>query len=406
MSTFSITSLFPFRRVKIDDFIKVEDPNLGSVYYVVLSPDMRFNPVCYECDSEADGIHSWHQRTIRDLDLMGSKCKLIHYYRKIKCPNCGIKVEKNNVTAPGGHHVTKRMARYIHKLCENMTVKETAEHLDLHWETVKKIHQKFLEKEFGETDYDHSGYLAVDEISFGKFHKYLTVVLDFKTGRVIWLGKDRKAKTLDKFFSNMPKEKLQKIEAVAMDMWDPYIKAVRKHNPQARIVFDKYHLIASYNREVIDEVRRAEQRNKDKDNPEYDIYKGNRWLLLYNPENLDKKQKAELNKLLEINENISIAYILRDELKSLFEIQDPLKMNKALEEFIKKARSSGIKALIKFTKKLKRYWYGIVNFAIHSIHTSILEGVNNKIKEIKRSAFGFHDFNYFSLKVKQSYPGN
>ena len=129
-------------------------------------------------------------------------------------------------------------------------------------------------------------------------------------------------------------------------------------------------------------------------------------LLLKNRENLKDNEVNKLEKLLEINENLSLAHILRDELRELFEYRNPLKMKKHLDKYISKAKNSGIKPLKKFAKKLKRYWYGIISYAIHPIHTSILEGVNNKIKEIKRSAFGYHDFNYFKLKVKQCYPGN
>ena len=406
MSSYSITSLFPFRRVKIKNFFKMEEPDLGSVYFVVLTPDKRYTPICHECKSKAEGIHSWHQRTLRDLDILGVNCKVVLYYRKIHCPNCGIKVEKTGVTSPGGHQVTNRLAQYVHELCQHMTVKEVAEHLNLHWETVKKIHQKFLEKEFGETDFTHSGLLAVDEVSFGKYHKYLTVVLDFKTGRVIWLGKGKKADTLNVFFEKMPQEKIKQIKAVAMDMWDPFIKAVRKHCPQASIVFDKYHLIASYNKDVIDEIRRAEQRDKEKDNPKYKIYKGSRWLLLKNKENLKEKEVDKLEKLLEINENLSLAYILRDKLKELYEYQNPKKLKDTLDRYIKKLKDTNIDPLKKFAKKLDKYWYGIVSYALHPIHTSILEGVNNKIKEIKRTAFGYHDLEYFKLKVKHCYPGN
>ncbi len=97
------------------------------------------------------------------------------------------------------------------------------------------------------------------EVSFSKYHKYLTVVLDFKTGCVIWFKKGRKADTLNEFFKKMSQTKLNQIKAIAMDMWDLFIKAVRGHCPQAFIVFDKYHLIVSYNRDLVDKIRRAEQ---------------------------------------------------------------------------------------------------------------------------------------------------
>ncbi len=144
MSSYSMTSLFSFRRVKIKSFFKIEEPDLNSVYFVVLTPDKRYTPICHECKSKAEGIHFWLKRTIKGLYIFGVKCNVVLHYRKINYPRCDIKVEKTGFTSLGGYQVTNRLAQYIHELCQHMTVKEVAEHLDLHWETVKKIHQKFL----------------------------------------------------------------------------------------------------------------------------------------------------------------------------------------------------------------------------------------------------------------------
>ncbi|MFO7814810.1 MAG: transposase family protein [Halanaerobiales bacterium] len=133
MSSYSITSLFPFRRVKIKNFFKIEKPDLGSVYFVVLTPDKRYTPICHESKSKTEVIHSWHQRKIRDLDILGNICYVVLHYRKIYCPNCGIKVEKTGVSSPGGPQVTNRLAQYIHELCQHMTVKEVAKQLNLDW---------------------------------------------------------------------------------------------------------------------------------------------------------------------------------------------------------------------------------------------------------------------------------
>lgn len=204
------------------------DSDLGTVVYTELTPDKRFTPICHECGSKAVGNHFWHQKPLSDLKLGHADNLIMLNYRKIYCPNCGIRVEKLNVTDPGGPKVTNRLARYIYELCKIMTAKEVADHLNLDWKTVKNVDKYFLEKEFGQTDYNHSGYLAIDEISVGKYHQYMTVVLDFKTGRVIWVGKDRKASTVDKFFNNMPQDQIEKINAFSMDTWDPYIKSIKK----------------------------------------------------------------------------------------------------------------------------------------------------------------------------------
>jgi transposase len=110
-----------------------------------------------------------------------------------------------------------------------MTVTEVAQHLQLDWKTVKEIDKQFLEAQYGQPNYDGLRILAVDEISLKKGHKYLTIVLDYETGRVIHVGKDRKAKTLTRFFNRLSPKQKKSIEAVVMDMWDPYIKAVKKN---------------------------------------------------------------------------------------------------------------------------------------------------------------------------------
>ena len=406
MSNFSITSLFPFRRVKIEDFSQIVDSDYGMAMFTTVSPDFRFNPICHECGSEAESIHSWHQRTLRDLDLGSNPGLMIYKYRKIICPECGsIKVEQLDVTDPGGPHVTNRMARYIYELCKLMPVEQVAEHLNLDWKTIKNIDKRFLEDEYGETDYSHSGYLAVDEISMGKYHKYLTVIIDFITGRVIWAGKNRRVKTLDKFFKDMPQQDLENIEAVAMDMWDPFIKSVKKWCPNACIVFDKFHIVSNFNA-VIDSVRRKEQCDKSLSEKEKKVIKGSRWMLLKNEDNLREKEIPKLDKLLELNENLSKVYILKDELKTIWDADTLETMKEALDDWCIKALQTELKPVIKFVNMLQKHRYGILAYADYPIHTSKLEGTNNRIKELKRRAYGYHDPEYYKLKIKQAFPGD
>ncbi|MFW6270594.1 MAG: ISL3 family transposase [Bacillota bacterium] len=408
MSNYSISCLFPFRRVKFTNFGQITNNKGETAVILETEPDLRFNPICHECGCEAEGIHSWHRRPLKDLPFGSTPVTIFYNYRKIKCPECGaIKVEQLNITDAGGPKITNRMAQYIYDLCEIMTVDEVASHLNLDPSTIRTVEREFLEKEFGETDYSHSGYLAVDEISIGKHHQYMTVVLDFNTGRVLWVGKDRKAETLNKFFQNMPGEKRDQVEAFAMDMWDPYIKSVKEWCPQASIVFDKYHIISDFNN-TIDKVRRREQNKKSLSTQQQKVIKGSRWLLLKNQENLKKENKADLDKLLKLNQNLLKVYILKDELNLIWKNHenDPEQMEKALNYWCEKALRTNLKPVIKFVKRLQDHKEGIIAYAKHQIHTSKLEGVNNKIKEIKRSAYGFHDKEYFKLKIKRAFPGN
>jgi transposase len=199
-----------------------------------MEPDKRFAPVCHHCGKKAAAVHSWTGRSVRDLDMAGTRVWLDCRYRKLYCAECRrIVIEELDLFDPY-LRITRRLAAYIHELCRWMTVRDVARHLGLDWKTVKDADKLFLEARYGKPDLAGLRILAVDEISIRKGHRYLTVVLNYETGRVVYVGKDRKAKTLMRFFNLLSAGQRKAIEAVAMDMWDPYIKAVKKNCQQPR----------------------------------------------------------------------------------------------------------------------------------------------------------------------------
>ncbi len=226
MSELSIAPYFPFRRIKIVKQL-VELTTSKAVINAV--PDKRFSPVCHLCGQKVSSVHSWTQRSIRDLNLASTQVWIRCEYRKLFCANCQrISIEELELFHPY-LRVTRRLATYIHHLCRMMTVTEVAQHLKLNWKTVKEIDKQYLEAQYGKPNYDGLRLLAVDEISLRKGHNYLTIVLDYETGRVVHVGKGRKAKTLTGFFNRLSSKQKKSIEAVVMDMWDPFIKAVKKN---------------------------------------------------------------------------------------------------------------------------------------------------------------------------------
>jgi len=226
MSELSISPYFPFRRIKI---VKQVVDKTASKAFINVVPDKRFHPVCHLCGQKVSSVHSWTQRSIRDLNLASARVWIRCEYRKLFCANCHrISIEELELFHPY-LRVTRRLATYIHYLCKVMTVTEVAQHLQLDWKTVKEIDKQYLEAHYGQPNYDGLRILAVDEISLRKGHKYVTIVLDYETGRVIHVAKDRKAKTLNRFFNHLSAKQKKSIEAVVMDMWDPYIKAVKKN---------------------------------------------------------------------------------------------------------------------------------------------------------------------------------
>lgn len=396
MSSLSIAPYFSFCRTRIVE--QLVYPNAQRSWVKVV-PDKRFQPICHRCGQKAVGIHSWGQRTVRDMNLASTTVFLHCRFRKIWCPSCGqIVVEDLELLHPY-FRVTKRLAVYVHSLCRLMTVKEVAEHLDLDWKTVKNIDKFYLETEYGTPCYDGLRLLAVDEISIRKGHRYLTIILDYETGRVVWIGKKRKARTLKSFFNQLSKGQKNKLEAIVMDMWDPYIKAVREKVPHVKIVFDLFHVVSQFG-QVIDKVRNSEYRKATKE--QKDIFKGSKYLLLKNTVRRFT-DRAQLAELLKINEVINTVYILKDQLKHIWSYKSRTWAIKALDQWCSLARSLKNRTVSRFANMLDRHRYGILNHCEYPLHTSVLEGVNNKIKVIKRKAYGFHDLRYFSLKIFQAF---
>ena len=399
MSAVSITPFYSFCRVKLLGKEVREDA--ASLY---ARPDKRYKPVCYVCKSVCDTVHSWEKRSIRDLDCGAVHISVLIRYRKVICTTCRqVHVEAIDFFEPY-QRVTKRLACYIHELCKILTIQDVAKHLDLDWKTVKNIDKSFLEEKYGRTDYTDLTVLAVDEIAVKKGHSYMTVVLDYLTGRVIWMAAERKAETLMKFFESMTEDQRQKLTAIAMDMWDPYIKAVREKAPHVHIVFDLFHMVKEFNK-VIDHVRLDEYRKASDSDKQ--VIQGSKYLLLKNRINIHKPQQIEqLEQLLALNKTISEVMILKDKLKMIWTCTSRIEAEYLINEWCDLADTISNPHVEKFTKRIHRYSYGILNHCDHQIHTSILEGVNNKIKLIKRKAYGFHDQLYFSFKVIQAFSTN
>lgn len=343
------------------------------------------------------GWDRWRTR-LRDLSVFEFKTYLVLEKHRVNCPNCGVKLEKLDFAEPYSR-CTIRFEELVARLCRMASLKQVAQLLDLDWKTVKAIDKKYLERKFAIPDYDGLRLLAVDEIAFHKGQSFFTMVMDLERTQVVWVGQGRSERTLEGFFKELGPERSKEIEAVACDMWDPYINSITEHAPGAKIVFDKFHVIKLYSK-VIDKVRNMEFRKATEQKKE--AIKGTKYLLLKNRDKLKRDQKEQLQQLLQLNENINIAYILKDDLKRLWSYKSRGWAKRCLDSWIATAVGSQIKPLVRFAQTLDTYRYGLINHCNYPIDSAKLEGMNNKVKVIKRVAYGFHDDEYFILKIKQA----
>jgi transposase len=281
------------------------------------------------------------------------------------------------------------MSDSIVDLLQFMTVQDVSGLFRISWGTIKNIDKEYLQKHYSKPVLKDVEMIAIDEFAVQK---------GLKAGRVIYVGQGRAEESLDKFWKRLSHSSAR-IKAVAMDMWVPYINAVLTHLPEAKIVFDRFHIFKLMNT-AMDEVRRALYHDEAFLNNRK-VIKGIRWLLLKKAENLneEKDERAHLEQALEINKPLAEAYYLKEELTQLWLQNNRKKADKFLNSWTKRARATTIVELRKFANTLLSHRSGILNWFDYRISTGPLEGFNNKIKVLKRKAYGYRDMEYFALKI-------
>jgi len=263
----------------------------------------------------------------------------------------------------------------------------TAEYFGISWETVGRIAERVAAEKLDPSLLKDLRIIGVDEICYGRPLKYLTVVVNHLTGRVVWSGPGQSSATLGGFFIALGATGRSTIEVVTMDMDAAFEKAVRDHLPKAEIVFDRFHVVQLVNR-AVDEVRRSEMRASDPE--ERKRLKGCRWSTLKNPWNLSRREKEKLSDLPRNNRRLYRAYILKEVFQQVFDAETPEEADRIFTEWYGWARRSQIEPIRRLAQSLKQRWQGIRRFIQLRLTNAIVEGFNSKIRMLSHRAFGFH----------------
>ena len=369
-----------------------------------LQPRNDCPPVCSGCNQSTFLIHDVTRRRVRERDLFSYRTWLSVPVRRVRCPDCGPRVERIDWLA-GRRAMTRSMSEWVGALTRLLPVSHVAELVGLHWHTVRSIDYQRLRDELQEPDRHQIRRLIMDEFALFKGHRYATVVIDADTQQVLWLGEGRSREAVRPFFEWLGPEACDRIEAVAMDMNSAFDLEVQHHCANAQVVYDLFHVVAKFGREVVDRVRVDQANALRQDKAARRVVKRSRWLLLRNRDNLSDEHTVKLDELLAANAPLSTVYVLKTQLKELWYARDTATAHSLWQQWYDMALSSGITPLIQFARKLRPYLSGIVSSATYRLSTSVLEGMNNRIKVIKRMAYGYRDNDYFFLKIKAAFPG-
>ena len=362
-----------------------EEPNPGTL-------------VCTACGSQQVVRAGRIPRRFHSLPIGGRPVFIELLLQRLLCSDCGLTRQTRIRLADERRSYTRAFERYVLELSRRMTILDVALHLRVGWDMVKDIQKRYLLRHFARPRLKHLRHLAIDEISVGRGHRYVTVVLDLDGGAVVFVGAGKGADALDPFWKRL-RAAHARIVAVATDMSPAYIEAVTRNLARATHVFDHFHVIKLFN-DRLSQLRRDVQIEAET-KLHKTVLKGTRWLLLKNPENLDEKldERKRLEEALLLNKPLATAYYLKEDLRQIWGQKDRKAGERFMDSWIARAQSSGVRMLQQFAVTLATHRTGILNWYRCPISTGPLEGTNTKIKLMQRQAYGYRDPEFFRLKI-------
>ncbi len=274
--------------------------------------------LCSGCQRPGLPVHEYCRRRLPELPMLGQAVLLQVTLRRLACPDCGTRM--HSVSWLDRHaRLTRRLADTVSMMCARLPTAHVAELFGLHWSTVRMLDQRRLTAAVAALPPAQPRRLVMDEFALYKGHRYASVVLDADTRRVLWIGLGRSRAAVRPFFLVLGPEGCARIEAVAMDMNTAFDLEVRHHCPNARVVYDLFHVIAKYGREVISRVRVDAANALRHDKPARRVVKQAHWLLLRNRANLKTPaQQIRLDEVLAANQSLMTVYVMKAQLNALW----------------------------------------------------------------------------------------
>ena len=370
----------------------------GAIFFHVKKKEAY--QYCTNCRSRDVTLAGRTKRIWHSLPIGLKPTIIVAHLHRLSCHSCGLtRLESFEVADPRKGY-TRAFCRYVVEMARHMTKSAIAAKLKfVGWNTIKAIITDDLKKRLKRRRLNKVRFIAIDEMAVRKGHRYLTNVVDLETGEVIYSVEGRDTECLRPFFAKIKRSRKARLEAIAVDMSSAYLKAIELYAPAGvKIIHDRYHLVANMNR-VLDEIRRDEYRRKS--GPEKAVMKGSRYLLLSAFENIydDEEKYSRLESLLGLNETIHKAYLLKEDLRMFWEQGSRKDAQQFIKTWLKEVRSMENSHLDKMANMIENHMEQILNHYDYPISTGPLEGINNKIKVLKRAAYGFRDMEYFKLRI-------
>jgi transposase len=350
-------------------------------------------PICSVCHKPGTAYDHLSVRRFEFIPVWGMAVVLLYMMRRVDCRNCGVRVEELP-WAIGKHQLTKTYMMFLAHWARKLSWKETALSFQTTWEKVCYSVEYIVQWGLEHRTLGPIQAIGVDEIQYGRGHKYLTLVYQIEQDctRLLWVGKERTIESFEPFFTMIGKQLSEGIEFVCSDMWKPYLRVIREQCPNALNILDRFHIVAKLN-DAVSDVRAAEARRLAKDGYEPVLHKS-RWCVLKRKSNLTSAQRFRLKDLLKYNLQTVRAYLLKEDFQQLWDYISPAWAAKFLDDWCKQAMRSRIEPMKKVAKTLRAHQELILNYfrAKMKLSSGVVEGLNGKAKLTMRKSYGFRTF--------------
>lgn len=353
---------------------------------------------CPACQQTSEQAHEYTLRSVRDLPWAGKPCLLEFTARRFYCRVCACPFREELDWLPRCSRLTARYREFVFQACRQTCLSAVSRQEQLGYKTVERLYYALAQNEQRTLSTSPVHQLGIDEFALKKGHDQFALALsDLATGRMLAILPDRKKETLLAYLQTWTPEQRAAVEEVAMDLWEPYARAVEACLPNARIVADRFHVMKSLT-DHIGASRRELQRTLP---PEAkSTLKGCRWLLLRNDADLSPADRDKLAGMFAVAPELAQLHGVKEAFRKVFEqTLTPSEAGRQLETWIASVQAGGLKKLEKFVATLRNRWEHILNYFHTRLTSGKVEGLNNKVKVIKRGAYGFNNFEHFALRI-------
>jgi transposase len=361
-----------------------------------LEADPQYERCCSQCGRPAPLHDHAPERSWRHLDTMQFETVLTARVPRTKCSDCGVKTCDVPWAEPHGRFTLMFEAFAIRVLQAAASTQQARELLGLSWNSVQRIMDRAVERGLASREVDEVAHVGIDEKSFGRGHDYVSVMTDLDESRVLEVAPGRDETAANSLWETFTDEQKQRVEAVAMDMWQAFENSATTNAPHAEIVHDRFHISKHLN-EAVDKVRRQEHKALKGDGDQ--TLKGTRQLWLYNPENMSDEQWSQFESLKEAQLKTSRAWAIREQFRWFWEYRYAGNAKKFFARWYAWATRSRLTPIRDVAKLLKRRMVNILTWFRHRISNGPAEGFNSRIQAIKAAARGFRNFHNYRTRI-------